>query len=144
MNENMMKRLGDPKYDEDLVNLGYLNKLLNKQPYTKTVDKYGWTKIDFGSYQEYYKNGQYNYTYSGNTWGWISFTENNNRLPDGIIFNSANMSFIGIATCNDAAIIQSMVANEGTNVFKVSWNNKYSGQVGPVRTLYHCVLKVYK
>ena len=144
MNENMMKRLGDPKYDEDLVNLGYLNKLLNKQPYTKTVDKYGWTKIDFGSYQEYYKNGQYNYTYSGNGWGWISFTGNDNRLPDGIIFNSANMSFIGIATCNDGAIIQSMVANEGSNVFKVSWNNKYSGQVGPVRTLYHCVLKVYK
>ena len=144
MNENMMKRLGDPKYDEDLVNLGYLNKLLNEHLYTKTVDKYGWTKIDFGSYQEYYKNGQYDHTYSGNGWGWISFAGNNNRLPDGIIFNSANMSFIGIATCNDAAIMQSMVVGDGTNVFKVSWNNKYSGQVGPVRTLYHCVLKVYK
>ena len=144
MNENMMKRLGDPKYDEDLVNLGYLNKLLNKQPYTKTVDKYGWTKIDFGSYQEYYKNGQYDYTYSGNGWGWISFAENNNRLPDGITFNRSTMSFNGVATCNDAAIMQSMVVGDGSNGFQISWNNKYGSQVGPIRTLYHCVLKVYK
>ena len=26
MNENMMKRLGDPKYDEDLVNKRYVDK----------------------------------------------------------------------------------------------------------------------
>ena len=129
------------KYD-DSVGGDFQIRGKNPFDYTKTVDANGWTKIDFGTYQEYYKNFSFTYVYSGNVWGLVNFSGTRGSLPVGITFDGNNMSFAGTARCSDTAILHNVCVTP--NSINVTYNNTYGGEVSGPTTIVNLVLRVYK
>lgn len=112
----------------------YCRKMGNDYFYWSTFDGItdagnGWKKKEYPDRTEYFKTIQFNYTFSGNGWGWISLSNDELTLPTGVTFNANTMIFIGNAKCDDTAISLDLSTPNNSIYIGMTWRNKYGGDV---------------
>lgn len=112
----------------------YCRKSGNEYLYWSTSDGItdggnGWKKKEYPDRTEYFKYLEFNYTFSGNGWSWVSFSNNELALPTGIAFNADTMIFSGNASCIDTAVSLNTALENGQSYMLLTWRNKYSGDV---------------
>lgn len=107
-----------------------------------TTDSNGWKKVDFGSYQEYYRNFALSRNFGSNTWGWISLGVYAN-LPTGISkFDSTKMTFSASCYVGDGAIKVTLGINNNNTQITGTWQNHYNSSV-TANLVANFILRVY-
>ncbi len=123
----------------DTYSCTFLNGLL--YPSTSGPDSNGWYKREYPDRTVYWKNFNFQKSYTGNFWGGVYWQ----YLPVGVSgFNANTMMFCGSARCDDTAVLHNVSIGNGDTSVTIDANNKYGGDVNNVYSKVNMILTVYK
>lgn len=106
-----------------------------KMNLTKSVDANGWTKYDYGTFQQYYKKGTTSTSVGAG--GWTSYNASTN-LPVGMSTLGTNF-LTGSAYPTDAALTVAFGATPTSTAITLMVANQYSATVTPVIHWSFCI-----
>lgn len=106
-----------------------------KMNLTKSVDANGWTKYDYGTFQQYYKKGTT--SVSVGSGGWTTYNASAN-LPVGMSTLGTNF-LTGSAFPTDAALTVAFGAPANGTYISMTVSNQYNGTVSPTVHWTFCI-----